>query len=111
MNFKKALIGAGLAGVLVFASSAYAQTLTLINGSTSDLDGVYISASATDDWEENLIEGKILPSGNQLTITINGQYDKFDLRVESKGASEDYTEFPGNTTQITIHGGGQADYQ
>ena len=31
--------------------------------------------------------------------------------VSSGSASEEYYEYPGSTTQITIHGAGESDYQ
>jgi len=101
-----------LAMVFAFGLSAEASTLTIQNTSASDIYAIYISDSGTNEWEENIIEGNYLPSGNELKITINGSYNKFDLRVEDgDGNSEDYTEFPGKTSVITLSGGGESEYK
>ena len=98
--------------VLVFSvAGAEAATITLVNKSASEIHAIYISDSGSNDWEENVIEGYMLPSGNQLNIQIPA-YRSFDIRVEDRnGNYEDYHEFPGNTRQITIMGGGQSQYR
>ena len=111
MNFKKFAIGAGIAAAMAFASSAYAQNLLFTNGSASTLDGLYISDSGSGNWEENLLGGQRLAPGEQIQINIQGTYGKFDLMVSSGSASEEYYEYPGSTTQITIHGARESDYQ
>ena len=102
-----------LACAMMFSFGAFAGTLTLVNGSSSDLSGIYISDSGTNSWEENLVpEGSVLPAGNYIDVNIQGSYNKFDLRVEStEGGYEDYFEFPGNVSKITIKGGGESEYQ
>ena len=100
-----------LIGLVFSAASAEAATLTLINQSASEIHAIYISDSGTDDWEENVLEGYMLPPGNQLDIQIPS-YRGFDLLLEDEcGNSEDYRDFPGGTRQITIMGGGQSRYQ
>ena len=112
MKLKSAIAGLAAAGLLAFGAAASAQTLTIINSISSDITAIYISSSATDNWEENIIpDGYVLPSGNQIDVQINGQYDQFDLRVEAGDASEDYTGYPGNTTAIEIQGAGNTQYQ
>ncbi len=102
-----------LALAMMFSFGAYAGTLTLVNGSASDLSAIYISDSGTSSWEENLIpEGSVLPAGNYIDVDIQGSYNKFDLRIEStEGGYEDYFDFPGNASKITLKGGGQSEYQ
>ena len=109
MNIAKSL-ALSLAG-LSMAFAANADTVSLINGTTSEISAVYISSNTSDDWEENIIDGYVLPSGSQVNINIPN-YEKFDLLVESsEGGQEDYRDFPGNVTQITLHGAGKADYK
>ena len=96
---------------MAFASSAYAKTLSIVNGSASTLTGIYISDSGTDDWEENILAGQKLKPGEQFDIDMQVSYKKFDMRVEAGSASEDYFEYPGSTKKITIHGGGDSDYE
>ncbi|MDR2488177.1 MAG: hypothetical protein LBD42_01545 [Desulfovibrio sp.] len=104
-----------MAGFIFFAfspSAAQAGSLNLVNQSASDIHAIYICDSGADNWEENLIAGYKFPSGNQLTIQIQGSYRSFDLRVEDgEGNSEDYFDFPGNTKSIVIKGGGDSEYQ
>ena len=99
--------------VLAFSlASAQAAVLKLTNKSASEIHAIYISASGTDEWEENIIEGAMLPPGNVLDIEIPA-YDKgFDLMVEDEeGNSEDYRGFPAKTKQIVLKGGGESEYK
>ena len=113
--FGKKILWAFVAGFLFFAvppPAAHAGSITIVNQSASNLNAIYISDSGEGDWEENIIEGLTLPSGNELEVQINGSYSKFDLRVEAAGGGEeDYYEFPGKTRRIIIKGGGNSEYQ
>lgn len=98
--------------VAALATLASAGTLTLVNKSASDIHAIYISDSNSNDWEENILEGYMLPSGNQVDIQIEGSYNSFDLRVEDEdGSYEDYSGYPGHTSQIVLHGGGRSEFQ
>lgn len=113
--FGKKILLAVMAGFLFFTlslSTAQAGSLTIVNQSASNINAIYISDSGASDWEENIIGGSTLPSGNEITVQIQGRYNKFDLRVEAVGGGEeDYYEFPGSTTRIAIKGGGQSEYR
>jgi hypothetical protein len=56
--------------------------------------GFYVSRSGSNDWEENLLDGDILPSGNEITVTIgDGRATcMYDIRTEFEDGSfaEDY---------------------
>lgn len=96
---------------LVLSLDASAATFTLINGTSSEISEVYISSSGADNWEENVIDGYVLPSGNQVNINIPN-YQTFDLLIRSSdGGEEDYREFPGNVSSITLEGAGNSSYQ
>ena len=114
MSVWKRAAMASLACLIVFAftqTGAEAATLKLVNQTASEIHAIYISDSGTDNWEENIIDGYMLPSRNQVDIQIP-KYKNFDLRVEdNKGNSEDYTGFPGNTRQIILKGGGDSEYR
>lgn len=98
--------------LFAFAPMAEAAALKIANKSASEIHAIYISDSGTDEWEENIIEGYLLPSGNELSVQINGSYDSFDVRVEDEaGNYEEYSGFPGKTRKIEIHGGGESKYQ
>ncbi|SDC93134.1 hypothetical protein [Ruegeria marina] len=87
-----------LAGIIVTVSSlaAAAQDLEflLVNESSADVTEFHISIAASNDWEENLIEGGYLAPGYELGIVIaDGETTcVYDLRaVFSDGAVlEDY---------------------
>lgn len=106
------LVLLAFAVVIAMGSTAGAATLKIINKSASEIHGIYISDSRTNDWEENIIEGYYLPSGDQLDVQVTGSYRSFDLRVEDEeGNYEEYTGFPGKTRAIEIHGGGDSKYR
>ena len=99
-------------GFTFMAFPAQAGNLKPVNKSASEIHAIYISDSGAEDWEENLIEGYLLPPGNDLTIQIHGSYHQFDLLVEDDmGNDEDYRNFPGSTTMITIKGDGESEYR
>jgi hypothetical protein len=82
--------------VLFGVGAAQAEDLefVLINKSDSNVVGFYVSHTGTKDWEENLIEGSYLPSGNELTVTIQDGRTacEYDVRTEFEdgSTSEDY---------------------
>ena len=91
--------------------SVEAASVKIVNNTASEIHGIYISDSSSDDWEENVIDGSYLPPGNELEIQIPN-YTKFDLRVEDNEDNyEDYRGFPGNATTIVLNGEGDADFQ
>ena len=114
MSVWKRAVATSLACLIVFALSqtgAQAASLKIINRTASEIHAIYISDSGSNDWEENIIDGYMLPSRRQVDIQIP-KYKNFDLRVEdNRGNSEDYTGFPGNTRQITLQGGGDSEYR
>ncbi len=60
------------AGILFAASPALAEnlTFTLTNSSSSAVTGFYVSRTSTKSWEENLIDGSVLPSGKEIDVEI-----------------------------------------
>ncbi len=107
MKFKSVVLGLMFGA---FATVSANADILIQNLTSSEISGIYISDASSDDWEENLIEGYVLPPGNEITITVNGQYDKFDMRVEStEGGSEDYLGFPGSVYQISLQGAGKSE--
>jgi len=112
MQFTQKFILLMSAFLLIAFSPLTAQALTLVNATSSQISAIYISDSGTDDWEENIIEGYILPPGNKIDVQIQGSYQNFDLRIESTdGGEEDYIKFPGKTTYIEFKGAGNSNYR
>lgn len=63
--------GAAVCSVLI-TSAAMAEDLSfnLINQSSSSVVEFYVSHTGTNDWEENLLSGGYLPSGNEIDVMI-----------------------------------------
>lgn len=58
--------------VLALAAPAVAEDLefVLVNDTSSDLVGFYVSPAHSGHWEENLLEGAYLPPGNEISVLI-----------------------------------------
>lgn len=72
-NFKSLAVAAGvIGGLMAFAAPAVADDLqfTLTNATSVSATEFYVSPANVDNWEDNLLEGKYLPSGNEVTVTI-----------------------------------------
>ncbi len=74
------------AGRVAFAFSA-AQDIDIVNNTGTDLYGLFISSAATKSWEENLLEGDTLASGETISISFEG-YDSdeclWDIQVKDE---------------------------
>ena len=79
---------------------------SLINLTGAPVTSVYLSPSASGGWEENILAGSDLKSGNVLNIRFNPNETAvmWDMRIE--GADGHYAEWKnlnlGNTSQITL---------
>jgi hypothetical protein len=79
---------------------------SLINLTSGPVTGVYLSPSASNGWEENILAGSDLKSGNILNIRFNPNETAvtWDMRIE--GADGRYAEWKnlnlGDTSQITL---------
>lgn len=80
------IIALALALSVSAAGAALAEDLefTLINGSNSDVVAFHVSHAGTSSWEENLIAGGYLPSGNEIAILIADGRSTcvYDVRTE-----------------------------
>lgn len=78
VSFAKRLLTLSLLAVaaLFLAAPLFAgaQDFVIVNRTGADIYGLYISPSTSDSWEENMIEGSVLPDGNELEINFSG-YD------------------------------------
>lgn len=81
---------------LILTAPAMAEDLDfkLINTSSSGVVGVFVSHTGTSQWEENLIDGGVLPSGNQIDVVIADGRDvcDYDIKVSFQDGTslEDY---------------------
>ncbi len=64
--------GSVAAFALLTAVPALAEDLefTLNNVTGSDLAEFYLSPANVNNWEENLLDGKILPAGNTVQVNV-----------------------------------------
>ena len=71
-NIEKFLSTAVVACAISMASVAQAEDLDfqLINKSSASLVEFYVSHSGTEEWEDNLLDGAYLPSGNVVSVVI-----------------------------------------
>ncbi len=85
------MIAAMLACGLSAASPAAAQSrdFVLINGTGKTVTEVYVSASASDDWEEDVLGADTLSDGQRTTITFPESTSRclHDLKVVHGGGA------------------------
>lgn len=103
---------AAIAVSAAFLSTAvFGASFNLTNGTSSTINSLYVSSASTESWEEELLGGQTIGSGETVQVTAP-DYSKFDLMVTSTdGGEEIYYDFPGGVSSITLNGGGQANYQ
>lgn len=56
--------------MIAIAVMAEGLDFTLANESSVDVVEFYVSQTGTGSWEENLISGGYLPSGNEINVAI-----------------------------------------
>lgn len=67
-------------GVMIFASSASAQTVMVENNTGARLTKIFISNAETNSWDDNaLAAGKTLAPGESFELTFNGKFTMYDL--------------------------------
>jgi ABC-type transport system substrate-binding protein len=72
-NLRKDLLAlAVIGGLAAMATPAAADDLefTLTNATSVSATEFYVSPTNVDNWENNLLDGKYLPAGNEVTVTI-----------------------------------------
>ncbi len=88
MKFKFALATAAL----LFAAPALAEdlTITIVNTSSKALAQFFTSPTTTDQWEEDVFGDGVLPSGNQVDVTIADGRDQceYDLKFVMEDGQE-----------------------
>ena len=83
-NMKTLLLAAvlGLSAIAAPASAA-SQDFTILNNTGYPIAQVYVSASAKEDWEEDVLGKDILADGDRTKIRFNRDEDAclWDLKV------------------------------
>ncbi len=88
----------------VSTSAVAAQSLDfkLVNLSSGDVVEFYVSHSGTNEWEENLLDGAYLPSGNEIDVSIddNRKSCSYDIRAVF-GDGADLADYQINFCDVT----------
>ena len=87
----KLLVISAVLGLLATPAMAEDLSFMLTNKSSSSVTGFYVSHTGTASWEENLLEGAYLPSGNEITVNITDGRDVCEYDI--KGDFEDGSKF------------------
>ena len=68
------LIWAAVAS-LTLAATAFAgtQDFTLVNQTGGEIYRVFISETANDDWEEDVLGQDVMPNGDRLNVSFQGR--------------------------------------
>ena len=84
-----------LLAVVAFVPPAFAATqdFSLVNQTGVEIYSLFISESANDDWEEDVLGDKVLPDGQRMSITFAGRSAcLWDLMVtDDEGSSVTWT--------------------
>lgn len=105
-----------LAAFLVAAvqPSAFAEwkNLEVVNHTGFDIKRLYISSSGSGVWGKDLLGSKILKNGDTKTISYNGEYRYYDLKIVFM--NDTYREWTGdhrcdfkNAWRMTIYNSGR----
>lgn len=101
---------------LTLTSSARAegaQDFLLDNQTGVDIHHLYVSPSDTNDWEEDLLDGKVLVNDTDVHISFHPKTEAahWDLRVDDKDGNAIYWRNLNllEITEITLKPGGHAE--
>ncbi|MEO1084350.1 MAG: argininosuccinate lyase [Acidobacteriota bacterium] len=65
-----ALVALALAATVAFAGT---QDFTLVNQTGGEIYRVFISETANDDWEEDILGEDVMPDGDRLDVSFSGR--------------------------------------
>ena len=70
--------------VAVQISIAGDQDFTLVNETGVEINAIYISPAASDDWEEDILGDDVLEDGEELDVTFSANEDVslWDIMIE-----------------------------
>ena len=100
---KKLLVAALLAGAFASPAAAGTQDFTILNNTGYPIEQVYVSASAKDEWEEDVLGRDTLPAGDRTKISFDRDEDAclWDLKVVY--ADEQSAEWQGlNLCELSV---------
>lgn len=99
-------------GLLLVPLAAEARVIGVKNNTGSYLMELYISATNTNEWEEDLLDSNVLGPGEVWRIDFHPSYTTVDLlAVFDNGAEHVYSNLNiTRTSQITLNSNGTANY-
>jgi hypothetical protein len=100
---KLVLAVALVATALSAPAAAATQDFTILNNTGYPIERVYVSASAKDDWEEDVLGRDILPEGERTKISFDSDEDAclWDLKVVYE--DEESAEWQGiNLCEVSV---------
>ncbi len=100
---KKIVIGALLVAAIASPAAAGNQDFTILNNTGYPIDQVYVSASAKEDWEEDVLGRDTLPAGERTKIRFSSDEDAclWDLKVVYQ--DEETAEWQGiNLCEVSV---------
>lgn len=81
--------------VLLLGMGVYAKDfkVTITNNTGNAVQYIHIAPSDSEDWEDDVLKGKVLKDGQSFTVTVKG-YDSyiFDVKVEDENGTT-YTKW------------------
>jgi hypothetical protein len=79
-------------GVALFGTKSFAgeQDFTLVNDTGLDIHQIFVSQSASDEWNEDILGVDVLTDGSSATITFSGEDDTafWDIKVVDGDGNE-----------------------
>ena len=102
---KIALSAAAMFAALLSATPAFAQSrdFVLVNKTGKAVNEVYVSASATNDWEEDVLGQDTLANGSRVTITFPSSTSKCMHDIKIVHASGDTAEWSAiNLCEVSV---------
>jgi hypothetical protein len=106
----KIFIALGVVAMIVTANAVARsgkQDFVLQNSTGVEIHELYVSPTAADDWEEDILGVDTLPTGESVKVTFDDREknSKWDLKVvDSKGNSIEWRELNLiEISKVTLH--------
>ena len=97
--------------ILVLCGAVEASVLTITNNAGYDIHELYITASGTGNWGNDLLGEYYLQNGGEYEITIPN-YDQFDIKVvDAGGRWTDWRNIPGVVVRFFVDPNKQARWE
>ena len=100
---KKLVLAAFAAAALATPAAAGTQDFTVLNNTGYPIEEVYVSASAKDEWEEDVLGRDTLPEGERTKIRFSSDEEAclWDLKVVY--SDEETAEWQGiNLCEVSV---------